>query len=247
LKENKRGILVIAIAIVVVAAVFLSFGLPALTGKTPQVTLLDISAESDATDSNGLLPIQVTPGTVQSVIASLSRPESYSRTLTVTLFWNGGSTREQVQSVVDGDYSKTTIKSAGGTENRICGDGTLYFWYAGDKNWTEKPFEAAKADQIQHIPTYETLLELDVSYIVEAGYQQKDGRDCVYLGCRQGERVDRYWVETATGLLQAAETYENDVLVYQMAVTSQTIPLEKEVKFTLPDGTVLHTAAVEKE
>ena len=54
--------------------------------------------------------------------------------------------------------------------------------------------------------------------------------------------LDCYWIETATGLLYRAETWEGGALAYEMVQTSLQ-PLEEGVRFALPDGTVLHTSA----
>lgn len=85
MEQKNRTILVIAIAITVFAAVFVSFGLPSLTGRVPEVVLPDVSQEI-AGENQDYLPVEVTPETVQAVIATLSRPESYQRELNVTLF-----------------------------------------------------------------------------------------------------------------------------------------------------------------
>lgn len=81
MEQKNRTILVIAIAITVFAAVFVSIGLPALTGRAPEVLLPDVNQEAVGEEDKNFLPVEVTPGTVQSVIASLSRPESYYRPL----------------------------------------------------------------------------------------------------------------------------------------------------------------------
>ena len=91
--QKNRTILVLAIAVTVFAAVFVSLGLPALTGRAPEVVLPDVNQEAVSTEGRDFLPVEVRPDTVQSVIASLSRPESYHRQLTVRLFWAGGSFR----------------------------------------------------------------------------------------------------------------------------------------------------------
>lgn len=85
--QKNRTILVLAIAVTVFAAVFVSLGLPALTGRAPEVVLPDVNQEAVSTEGRDFLPVEVRPDTVQSVIASLSRPESYYRQLTVRLFW----------------------------------------------------------------------------------------------------------------------------------------------------------------
>lgn len=245
MEQKNRTILVIAIAITVFAAVFVSFGLPALTGQVPEVSLPDISQEAEGGLGGDLLPVEVTPETVQSVIATLSRPESCYRELTVTLHWSGGSSSAQVQIWADGAYVKTVVGVNGVTQHRLVGDGKLHLWYGGDRTWKEVPAHQDSYDLAQRIPTYEDVLELDQSAITAAGYQQKNGKDCVYVEVRDQDLgyLDRYWIETATGLLCAAETLSGEATVYTMEETTLRTPLEGGVAFSLPDGTVLHESS----
>ena len=212
-EQKNRTVLVIAIAITVIVAVFVSFGLPALTGQVPEVSLPDISQEGQG--GGDLLPVEVTPDTVQNVIATLSRPESCYRELTVTLYWSGGSSSSKVQIWADGDFVKTVVGVGGVTQHRLVGDGKLCLWYGGDKAWKEVPADEDSFDLAQRIPTYEDVLALDRTAITDAGYQVKNGEDCVFVEVRDADLgyLDRYWVETATGLLCAAETLADGVTV----------------------------------
>ena len=113
--QKKRSLLVLAIAITVCAAVFVSIGVPALTGRAPEVTLPNVNQEAVEEDK-AFLPVEVTPDTVQNVIASLSRPESYHRELTVSLFWTGGDSTEAVEIWADEGYVRTTIATGGAVQ-----------------------------------------------------------------------------------------------------------------------------------
>lgn len=245
MEQKNRTILVIAIAITVFAAVFVSFGLPALTSNVPEVSLPDISQEAEGGLGGNLLPVEVTPETVQNVIATLSRPESCYRELTVSLYWSGGSSSAAVQTWVDGDYVKTVIDTNGVTQHRLVGGGKLFLWYGGDRAWKEVPADQDNFDLAQRIPTYEDVLELNQSLITAAGYEQKNGKDCIFVEVRDTDLdyLDRYWIETATGLLCAAETLADGITVYTMAEGSLRTPLEGGVSFALPDGTVLHESS----
>lgn len=241
--QKNRTILVIAIAITVLAAVFVSFGLPSLMG-VPEVTLPDLSQEGTG-ENREFLPVEVTTDTVQSVIATLNRPDSYYRELTVTLSWNGGSASDQIRIWADGGYVKTAVTTGGTTQYRLVGDGTLYLWYAGDRTWKETRLGDSAADLAQRIPTYEDVLKLDPARINAAGYETRNGKDCIYVEVRDEDlnSLDRYWIETATGLLCGAETQENGRTVYEMTATALRAPLEDGVSFALPDGTVLHESS----
>ncbi|MBR5534414.1 MAG: hypothetical protein IKU62_06175 [Ruminiclostridium sp.] len=247
MEQKNRTVLVIAIAITVIVAVLLSFGVPALTGQVPEVSLPDISQE--ASGGGDLLPVEVTPDTVQSVIATLSRPESCYRELAVTLYWSGGSSSSKVQIWADGDYVKTVVGVGGVTQHRLVGDGKLCLWYGGDKSWKEIPATEGSFDLAQRIPTYEDVLALNQSLITDAGYQVKNGKDCVFVEVRDTDLgyLDRYWVETATGLLCAAETLSDGVIVYSMTEEALEIPLKGGFVFELPDGTVIHTGSAVQE
>ena len=53
--------------------------------------------------------------------------------------------------------------------------------------------------------------------------------------------LERYWVSTENGLLIAAETSKDGVVVLRMSSTeAEVLQTADEERFTLPDGTVLH-------
>ena len=242
--QKTRTILVLAIAVTVFAAVFVSLGLPALTGRAPEVVLPDVNQEAVSTEGRDFLPVEVRPDTVQSVIVSLSRPESYYRQLTVRLFWAGGSSADPVEIWADGGYVRTAITTGGSTQYRLVGEGKLRLWYAGDRAWQEVDAGDDTADLAQRIPTYEDVLELDTEQISAASYEEKNEAYCIFVEVKRSQDVlDRYWIDTDTGLLCAAETYEEDTKVYEMTETQLRAPLEDGIVFSLPDGTILHESS----
>ena len=249
MEQKNRTAVVIAIGIVIFAAVFLSIGLPALTNRTPEVTLPDLNA-SDQLDGGGdaALPLEVTPETVQSVIATLSRPANYARSLTVTLYWGeNGRAESSVRVWADGDAVQTELTGPDGeTQCRLVADGTLFLWYGGDRVWKERPAEEGSGDLAQRIPTYEDVLYLDPEQITDAGYGSRSGHNCVYVQAQRGETgtLERYWVEIATGLLYAAETECDGKVIYTMTETALTAPMTEAHSFALPDGTVRHENSV---
>ena len=127
---------------------------------------------------------------------------------------------------------------------RLVGEGNLRLWYAGDQTWQETEAGDGTADLAQRIPTYEDVLDLDTQQITAANYEEKNGKDCIFIEVEgvQGV-VDRYWIATDTGLLCAAETYEGDQKVYEMTENQFQAPLEAGTVFSLPDGTVLHESS----
>ena len=242
MEEKNRTLLVLAIAVTVLAAIFVSFGVPALTNQVPEVTLADISQPAETETERVLLPVIITPDTVQSVVASLVRPASYARTLKVALFWGDGQqASRQVRIWADEDTVKTVIGEGGGAQHRLVREGVVRLWYEGDRTWKELPAAANASDLAQKIPTYEDILNLDASQIRDAAYEVKNGKDCIYVETENPawNTFDRYWIEAVSGLLTACETYENGKLVYQMEETAFSAPLKETDAFSLPDGTAL--------
>lgn len=242
MEEKRRTILVIAIAVTVFIAMLVSFGLPSFGGSVPTVLLPDTTQESPTTDETESLLIAVTPETVQSVIATLSRPESYYRKLQVTLSWTGGTAETEVDVWAEGDWIKTTAQTNDTVRHQLLGKDTVYLWYEGDSTWWEGKADRVSADLVQRVPTYEDVLSWNPAQITDAGYERKDDKNCVYVAVKDEvlNCTYRYWIETVSGLLCAAETIENGAVVYQMKETALTAPMTETFSFALPDGTVLN-------
>ncbi len=245
MERNNRTILVLLIAIVIAVAVFSSFGLPLFAGPTATITLpTPLPAETEDPgnmEQMGGTRVEVTPDTVQSVIAVMDRLTSYSRTVTTTL--EGASATAYVW--VDGDWTRADMDFPSGlTAHTIVGEGRVWRWYDSGQNVLSWPADGASVDvEGQRIPTYEDVLELETDSITAAGYEEKSGEACVYVEVTVPElsQVERYWVSESTGLLWAAETEAGGELVYSMAANAPEAPVSSAASFQLPDGTVLHT------
>ena len=255
MEQKNRTLVAILVTILIVAAMFFSFGRSLFTGDLPQIVLPDNTPGVGTSDlgtsteenENQFLRVEVNPGTVQSVIASLSRNPSYYRTLIVENHWSEElSTTTNVQVWVDNDWSHIiqTLPS-GLIRHDVVGNGQIYFWYDGEKNWMSAPADERSADLAQHIPTYETVLDLETESITATGYELQGDIPCIYVQAQLD--VDgyesRYWISVDSGLLVRAETLENGVVIYSMSALTpiQSPGSVTTATFTLPDGTVLHT------
>ena len=254
MEQKNRLAMVIAITVVIVIAMFTSFGRSLFTTNIPQVVLPspNSSQGSGSGDSSGDVTtnpqqrVEVTPKTVQNVIASLSRNTSYYRECTIESFWGeNASTLTTVQTWVDGEWSHVRHTMPSGLiRHDLVGNGTIHYWYEGESSWLTAPADDTSADLAQHIPTYETVLDLPMDSILSAGYELKGDLPCIYVDVSSAVAgyQERYWVSVDSGLLVAAETMQEDTLVYRMSALNpiQSLVTTEEDTFALPDGTILH-------
>lgn len=249
--SKNRLVIAITITCLIVVAMFASFGRSLFLVNIPSVSLAPVDQSTPA-DGSGSSPeqsdqlwqVDVTPETVQSIVSSLSRPDSYYRELTVETLWSDGSNSTSVQFWQDHGWSHTRqILPSGAVRHDLTGPETSYYWYEGTQEWQSFPADSYSADLTQRIPTYEDVLVLDSSAITQAGYERKDVWPCVYLQVQPSDTVvERYWISTDTGLLVSAEREQNGQLVYRMTAYSQVqTPCPATASFSLPDGTQLHT------
>ena len=255
MEKDKKTILAMIITVLILIAVFSGFWLTMFLRETPKVVLP--TADPGATETlpgdgtqgeGGDLTVAVTPDTVQSVVATLARPDSYYREITVETFWGEGSSAVSTAQVwVDGGYTRVASLLPDGTvENTIVGEGMRYRWYNNEHAYFSTNAENADADLMQRIPTYEDILALDPEEITSVGYEAKGGLACVYVEVAENELGyrERYWVSVEKGLLVSSETVKEGKVVLRVSAYSVEIPIRQGLSFTLPDGTVLHTPTV---
>ena len=227
------------------AAMLASFGRSLFALKTPQVILPASSAgPGDVSDPENLgqnyYRVEVTPQTVTGVVSTLVRPSSYYRELTVETFWAGGSSATQVQTWTDGGWTHSRqVLPSGAVRHDLTDGNDLYYWYDGSQQYEHTQADERSSDLAQHIPTYETVLDLDPQEITDAGYETRGGLPCVYAEVQRGrsQQLQRFWVSTDNGLLVCAESEENGQLIYRMtSYSSIQSPCPSEASFTLPTG-----------
>lgn len=252
MERKRRGLFVVLIATIIVLAIFSSFAINLFSGNDYQVKLPDLSGDAAANPSGNQsspgdqsIRIEVAPETVQSVIATLNRPRSYHRTITLELWADAQTSAQTTVTVwVDGGWTRSTVASPGGLiQHNLVGEGTRWLWYEGDETALSFPAGDAAADTVQRIPTYEDVLELPTDRITTAAYVTYAGTDCVFVEVMQEGLVswERYWISVSDGLLVASERVKDSLVVYRMSVQSTVSPAPLDSSFALPDGTVLHS------
>ena len=249
MEERKRTILAVVIILVVLAAVLYSFCLN-LFAPTPRLELADPDAAQSLdpvgqeSGRPGGIVVEVTPRTVQSLIADLERYGSYRRTVAVEYFFAGklvGTVTAQVWA--DGGWVRSdAVLSSGSVEHTVVGEDTLWLWYDSGPQVYSGPADRRSADLGQRLPTYEDVLALNKKDLTAAGYEERDGQPCVYVEAKTpGDYTERYWISVGSGLLVAAEMEKDGDMVYTMSSRDVVSPLDQTGGvFTLPDGTELY-------
>lgn len=203
----------------------------------------EIGTEGDAAVNDASAGrVVVRPDTVQSAIATLERPTSYTRTITIERYYGDGSGTDRCTVAVDGAWMRADTESSGGDVSHAITNGeSIWLWY-GSGTHCYQTAAAFSADEEQGIPTYEEVLALDVSRIALADYRLLETTDCIFVETAADEDgyVERYWISVGTGLLCAAEKLCGEEVVYRMAGMTVESGTPAVDVFTLPDGTVLH-------
>ncbi len=250
--RGHRDLLAILVAVVMAVALFSAFSIN-LFHKTPAVILPSLAPLASNPpvgqgESGDYVRVEVTLDTVQQVIATLERPDSYARTVNVeTVGAENASGASAASVTVDGGWTSTQLTLPDG---RVChsvvGEGKRYVWYDNQRRWQEYDASENSADLAQRLPTYEDILAADKESIVEAQYVLTDAMPCIYVAVAEPELgyVESYWVSVDTGLLVRSESSKDGQIFYRMSGYTVETPAAPGLNFTLPDGTVLHTTAL---
>ena len=184
--------------------------------------------------------VEIAPETVQAAIATLSRPQSYQRTVSVEQIWSGGSKKTDLTTVVSNGWTRVDQSLPNGDVRHTLTNGeTTHIWY----NEEMKVFTGAageiSADNEQMIPTYEEILSLPVDTITAADYRDYADMDCIYVETAENAQgyALRYWVSVESGLLAAAERMTGETCVYRMTASMPDSAAPAAAAFKLPDGT----------
>lgn len=234
---NRITVAFLALTVLVVAVM-----LSGTLQRPSRITLPSSEQTPGQTAAAGdaLTVVEVTPETVQTAIATLSRPLEYRRTVTVELLWSGGSGAYETAAAVSGGWTRTDRTLSGGRIRHALTDGkTTYIWYDSETAVYHAPAGGISADDEQTIPTYEEILDLPVEAIAAADYRTISGVSCIYVETAEDSDgyVLRYWVSVDTGLLAVSERLLDGEPVYRMAALALDQEAPTAEDFTLPDGT----------
>lgn len=241
---KKRGAsfyIIIALALLaVVALVFLLA--PGRQLTTPAVVLptlppADSAAPVAPERASDAEVIAITPDTVQTVIGTLRRIDSYSRILDIRDFWSGGSRSRTVAVWSKGSRLRLRVIAEGRPEQELLlSDGETWLWYADSSEVYHGDSLPGGADEWQTLTTYENLLAAPAEDILDAGYMVYSGINCVFVRWRSGALgyVSECYIDPDTGLLMGERCYDGDFLIYSMDSSVPDVTTPDESVFQHP-------------
>ena len=228
--------------LVLLAGIVLFLSSPLAAQKTAEVHLPEIRdrlpEQTGAALPRELTQVEVNPETVQAVVATLNRPDSYSRTLQVFHYWNGGGRTAEIRVWVRNGAVRLNIAGAEKEINYLLDGNELTLWYGSDtsRRYTYTGADARLGDSLQRIPTYEDILSLDPSSIHEAGcFRTEDGKWSILVSARNPDfnYLDVYYISLDTGLLTGAEQWDGDTLIYRMTAGEADLSAPSDQLFLL--------------
>lgn len=199
----------------------------------------DADSSGDSSTPESLNVLRITPETVQAAVATLSRPASYQRSQAVILYWEGGKSTTTAQVAVKNGITRIDMSLPDGSvSHTLLTADRLAVWYDDEKDWSVLRADQISSDALQRMPTYETVLELSTSSIIQAEFCQLAGVYCIYIVTAPDADgySESYWISVQSGLLYAAERTCNGNVVYRFSATEPDKDAPDEARFLLPDG-----------
>ena len=243
MKQRGASFYILILLALLALGVLLFLLLRSQQPSTPAVVLptaqpVDASAPAAPESAAGVRTIAVTPATVQTVVQTLRRIDSYSRTLTVRDFWSGGDRSRSIDVSVHGDKLRLSIRSSDESAQQevlISGEKT-WIWYADSSAVYHGEAIPGDADKWQTLLTYEDVLDAPAEDILDAGYTSYNETDCIYIRWRSGTLgyESECYIDPDTGLLMGERCYDGDILFYSMDSSAPDVTTPDESVFAAP-------------
>lgn len=230
---KNRTVWLAAAAIIITVVVVLC-----LPTKTEYAISIPSPATTGDDANSSIRRADVTKDTVQSVLKTLQRAESYSRVYKITTLWSGGESESTLSVWKNSSKIRISI-SRGGTVKNILIDGSnLSIWYDGSSNVFHSTLSDAAAaselDEFSRLVTYEDILGVPADDVLVGDYVEHAGQSCISAKYKSNNYVNQIYVSIRSGLLVSAEIDDGDTPVYKMESVSTDLTAPAENFFTAP-------------
>ncbi len=247
--KQKTALIAALCAFVMIVTLVLSFVLSSnLFQNDEPAIVLPSQISSDDTElgetvdfaeenARKITQIEIRPDNVQQVIASLSRPDSYSCVVSNTLYWDGGNSTLQCKQYVRQTASRVELLRASGEVDSVVlqYDGHIYAWDAGSSTYYSGQAGSFTPAETAMLPTYETVCALPKEQIQQAELLDVSGQPMIRVVAWQDGRTVEYTISTVTGLLHSAVFTEEGVQTQSIQISVLSLTQQKDNLFTLPE------------
>lgn len=216
---NKKLIYGLCIVLVLLIIGVVCFRFWGNSVNTPSISIPSPSPDSsgDGAEENDNR-LEVGTDTVQELLATLEPIDVYCRDCRLFTYWEGGEAEALISVWKDGDRFRVLHSQNDVDRNTMLLDGQLYYWYEGSKQVFTVPVSDdgdALLDDYARLISLDELMSLPKEDILDAGYEEKCGENCIFVEYRSGEdRLCRLYVSVDKGLLIAGEITEDGKLIY---------------------------------
>lgn len=231
---KTKPLWIAAAAAIVVVIVLLS--LP----RTAEHTISVPSPTGGESTGDSIRRADVTKDTVQSVLQTLTRTAGYSRVCTVRTSWSGGSSESTVSIWTKSGKTRVNVTHGSSTKNILVDGRSFALWYDGSsavyRSTLKEAASAQQLDEYARLVTYEGIFDASADDILDAGYVEHAGQNCIYAKYRSGSLnyVNQIYVSIASGLLVSAEIDDGETPVYTMESVSTDLTTPADEFFTAP-------------
>lgn len=234
-------------ALILVGVLFLSFVLSSSAYRTggsgivlpSEIDPAPVGVEDfEQKNKEILMEITITPQNVQQVIAALSRPQSYTMTVSSTLYTGASSGKMVCCQTFKNDAVRVDyLTTDGGVERTVLfWQDACYAWRAGAVSFYKGTIGSFSQDGESMLPSYETVCSLAQEQILSAALTEEEGDPCVSVVAQEGEYTVTYVVSAASGLLRRA-VYEQQGAVVRTVETTVSLDAPDDSLFILPGTT----------
>ncbi len=237
---KKRIIYGSIIALVVIAIAFLIIKY----GPTDNSHVISMpspaTSSGDVSGDDGISRVEVNPNTVKTVLGTLVRAESFSRSYTIKTYWDGGDSTSALSYWQKGENIKLKISQNKSVRNILVRGDDLYTWYDGSsKTFKSKLSESSvgrEVDMFSGLITYEDIMDVPQENVLDAYYIDQSGQPCIYSEYQNGELGYIYQVTISidTGLLVSMKKYDGEKLIFSMESASPELSTPSDEIFEIP-------------
>ena len=246
--KKRSTMALIAAMFVVAVGIFISFFLSSNQSDSYMISLpgqgsaeIDTSHEIGDSNRDQVKTITITAENIQSVVASLQRPESYHCQMATVYYYRDTQTTMKSELWKSADYLRISQFTADGQigQQALLTEHWVYLW-GNDTAYNRYARQDHDADLYSRTPSYEDLVKMDASQILVGELREQDGALCLYAETQDliTNEMEQWYILVENGLLLQASGTLDDINTYTCYMTSLSLEETDDALFQLPDGTL---------